>query len=75
MRMQTVTSKPRIFKAEFNLNKRFFQTSNSQQVALDNHLFQWSRRHASYFNTGSVTFVGTREPGIWWWDLLRICSL
>jgi hypothetical protein len=21
--------------------------------------------HASYFNTGSVTFVGKREPGIW----------
>ena len=52
MRMQTVTSKPRIFKAEFNLNKRFFQTSNSQQVALDNHLFQWSRRHASDFESG-----------------------
>jgi len=25
-----------------------------------------SRRHASYFNTGFVTFVGKREQRIWW---------
>ena len=68
MRMQTVTYKPRIFKAEFNLNKRFFQTSNSQQVAPDNHLFQWSRRHASDFESGVGDFrrdAGTMEYGGW----------
>jgi hypothetical protein len=25
-----------------------------------------SRRHASGFNPGFVTFVGNQEPGIWW---------
>jgi len=25
--------------------------------------------HASVFKPGSVTFVGKREPGIWWKDL------
>jgi hypothetical protein len=26
---------------------------------------QWSRRHAAFFKTGSVTFVGKRERGVW----------
>jgi hypothetical protein len=33
---------------------------------------RWGRRrHASVFKPGFVTFVGKREPGIWWKYLLR----
>lgn len=46
----------------FDVNKLSGGTNNRACNGTE----EGSPRHASLFKAGSVTFVGTREPGIWW---------